>query len=548
MPKPNKEIKQLLINDFGYEPVELESYTGQLRALKETFNSLQIQNPKDDRLKELAIAIKDLRAQREVEKDKTGKLKVTRKRRKDAKSLEQIQAEIDAKDKAIADRKAKKKQNAMNFVSPGSALAPVAPAGDEGGGDMSGALMKISNDVNIIKGIVEAQKDISKDQADDTRKAREKKKRSMKENLLEGTKGAIKKVGGAVGKLLKPAEGIFNTIFKFLTMFLLGTGLMKLLDWMGDGENQKKMDSIFRFLKDYWPAIVTALMAFVPGFPVLAGVIALAVGFLPKIIKLVKSILGLGKDVDKEIASNEKELTGEETKEDATIEKEETESPPPPDQQEEEPTKMNKGGIVPEKDNTTKMNKGGEVPGQGNKDTVPAMLTPGEFVLTKEAVNQVGADTLYGMNAAAGGVGKPSQQPKAKPAKKKKMKTSTVGTMMNMGGLKMGGMTNNISYAGGGQVPTQNFFMGGLVKKIGGVLAKTPQARLLRFAANQVKKAAVSPPASKALKALKGLGGVPPAPTMDDVTPSDGPDDRIPAFDVVAPGGRAKELTLGIRR
>ena len=62
----------------------------------------------------------------------------------------------------------------------------------------------------------------------------------MKENLLEGTKGAIKKVGGAVGKLLKPAEGIFSSILKFLTMFLLGTGLMKLLDWMGDSENQKK--------------------------------------------------------------------------------------------------------------------------------------------------------------------------------------------------------------------------------------------------------------------------------------------------------------------
>ena len=41
------------------------------------------------------------------------------------------------------------------------------------------------------------------------------------------------------------------------------------------------------------------------------------------------------------------------------------------------------------------------------------------------------------------------------------MKTSTVGTMMNMGGLKMGGMTNNMSYAGGGQVPVQNYFMGG---------------------------------------------------------------------------------------
>ena len=127
MPKPNKEIKQLLINDFGYEPVELESYTGQLRALKESFNSLQIKDPKDARLRELAIAIKDLRAQREVEKDTTGKLKTTRKRRKDAKSLEQIQAEIDAKDKAIADRKAKKKKDAMNFISPGSAPAPCPP-------------------------------------------------------------------------------------------------------------------------------------------------------------------------------------------------------------------------------------------------------------------------------------------------------------------------------------------------------------------------------------------------------------------------------------
>ena len=175
------------------------------------------------------------------------------------------------------------------------------------------------------------------------------------------------------------------------------------------------------------------------------------------------------------------------------------------------------------------------------------MLTPGEFVLTKEAVNQVGADTLYGMNAAAGGVGKPSQKPKAKPAKKK-MKTSTVGTMMKMGGLKMGGMTNNMSYAGGGQVPVQNYFMGGLVKKVGGLISKTPQARLIRFAANQIKKSGVKPPVAKALSALKNLGGV----VAPSPSPSDGGTDEsiaaIPSFDVVAPGGRAKEQPLGIRR
>ena len=31
--------------------------------------------------------------------------------------------------------------------------------------------------------------------------------------------------------------------------------------------------------------------------------------------------------------------------------------------------------------NLNQFNQGGEVPGQGNTDTVPAMLTPGEFVL-----------------------------------------------------------------------------------------------------------------------------------------------------------------------
>ena len=544
----DKETKQLLINDFGYEPVDLESYTGQIRALKETFNTLQIKNPKDPRLIQLQIAVKDLRADREIEKDDTGTLKKTRKRRKDSKSLEQIQAEIDAKDKAIADRKAKKKKDAMNFISPGSAPAALPPAEADGGGDMSSVLTKIAGDVNIIKGIVASQESIEKEKIDDTREAREKKKRGMKEALLEGGKKMYDKVAGAFGKVLEPAKGIFESIFNFLKLFILGAGLMKLLDWFGNPDNKDKIQSIFRFLKDFWPVIAAGVIALMGPIPSFIAAIALAFGFVPKIIDFVKSIFGLNKDVDKEIKKEEKESgieTGNttvttETRGPTTAFAEDSEGNEITDLNEREELSNKAREAMP-------MNKGGEVPGQGNTDTVPAMLTPGEFVLTKEAVNQVGADTLYGMNAAAGGVGKPSQQPK--PAKKKKkMKTSTVGTMMNMGGLKMGGMTNNMSYAGGGQVPVQNYFMGGLVKKVGGLINKTPQARLIRFAANQIKKSGVTPPVSRALKALKGLGGVPPTPSIDNVTPPDGPDDRIPAFDVIAPGGRAKEQTLGIRR
>ena len=53
-------------------------------------------------------------------------------------------------------------------------------------------------------------------------------------------------------------------------------------------------------------------------------------------------------------------------------------------------------------------NKGGKVPGSGTGDTVPAMLTPGEFVMSKGAVDKIGVDNLKEMNAEGGGTNKPT--------------------------------------------------------------------------------------------------------------------------------------------
>ncbi|MCP4700010.1 MAG: hypothetical protein GY862_24635, partial [Gammaproteobacteria bacterium] len=41
---------------------------------------------------------------------------------------------------------------------------------------------------------------------------------------------------------------------------------------------------------------------------------------------------------------------------------------------------------------------GGEVPGTGSNDTVPAMLTPGEFVLTADSVRAYGQSALHALN------------------------------------------------------------------------------------------------------------------------------------------------------
>lgn len=53
---------------------------------------------------------------------------------------------------------------------------------------------------------------------------------------------------------------------------------------------------------------------------------------------------------------------------------------------------FNKGGKVHH------FARGGLVPGAGNRDTVPAMLAPGEFVIRKSSVNKMGAGTLAAMN------------------------------------------------------------------------------------------------------------------------------------------------------
>ena len=52
----------------------------------------------------------------------------------------------------------------------------------------------------------------------------------------------------------------------------------------------------------------------------------------------------------------------------------------------------NQGGVI------QAFARGGFVPGSGNRDTVPAMLTPGEFVIKKSSAQKLGAGTLQAMN------------------------------------------------------------------------------------------------------------------------------------------------------
>ena len=304
-----------------------------------------------------------------------------------------------------------------------------SPAEEDTGGLLA-PLQAINGSLNNInQTLVDGAKG-DKKAADDARKAAEKKKRKGAENKLEKLGGVALK---SVQSFIKPAMGIFERIWDFLKKVFLGRIVMKLFDWFAN--NADKIPVIFRFLKDWWPVIVAGLMAFMPGLFLIPGIIALLWWGIPKIMAVGKFVMDLPKNIWKFITGGDKE--GEKAEKDANkeidseaaglnleggIEDAPTEDKQAPTaevekggqdaqrsveqiqgQQEPAPGLGGDPGQAPEQ-----MNKGGVVPGSGNTDTVPAMLTPGEFVMSKGAVQAYGSDTLAGMNAAAGGTNKPT--------------------------------------------------------------------------------------------------------------------------------------------
>ena len=392
----DKGTKQLLINDFGYEPVDLESYTGQIRALKESYNSLQIKNPKDPRLIQLQIAVKDLRADREIEKDTTGTLKKTRKRRKDAKSLEQIQAEIDAKEKKPRAKTTKitaanivPNQSKMSGAAKGIGKSPVA----EGSQNI---LETISENVSKIVETLKAMRDLSVDEAKEDKLRLEDESREKKETSLEKSKFTVFKEVGS--KILKPFQGIFGKILDFIKTVLLGKVLMEIVKWMGDKKNQKSLQNIFKFLKTFWPTLLAAYLLFGNSFgkmvvKITASVAKFGIMIVKKLIpQLLTALAKLKAGKLAKFLGGKKGMMALSLLA-AT------------------PGLINRftdGGEEGGEEDTQEFKQGGFVSGPAGPDQVPARLTAGEFVMSKGAVEKYGVNTLSAMNAAGGGTNIPT--------------------------------------------------------------------------------------------------------------------------------------------
>jgi hypothetical protein len=320
----------------------------------------------------------------------------------------------------------------LNIKSLGSSIKPqqlaLPPAVDK----MSGK-SDIQEIIDSLASIIEQLtlfNSLSREEQERDRRATENRRRREREGELEkGFDGVMK----AAEKVIAPVKSILDRIINFLVMTLIGRSLVLILRWFSDPENKEKVKAIGRFLGDHWPKLLALFIAFGTG---LGGFVR---GLIGVVIKgtgaLIKGAFWLAKKAGiKGAAGAFKFLGGPKGKligkglelaavvggtlalskglEDfGGIGGGET-SPPAGLSGEEEITPratFSGGGFANLKNLFGNIGGmfNGVVSGPKGTDKVPAMLTDGEFVMSRGAVQKYGVDTLEGMNAAGGGNNKP---------------------------------------------------------------------------------------------------------------------------------------------
>jgi hypothetical protein len=323
------------------------------------------------------------------------------------------------KKKITADAFKKGTAVGMNFglkkitggVQPKQLLLPPAVDKMSGKSDIQEIIDALSN---IIEQLTLFNK-LSGDEQERNRRARENRRRREREGELEkGFDGVMK----AAEKVIAPVKSILDRIINFLVMTLLGRSLILILRWFGDPENKKKVEAIGRFLGNHWPKLLALFVAFGTGLGGfvrgLIGVVIKGTGALIKGAfwlakkagikgaagalkflggpkgKLIGAGLELGAVALGTVAlskglENFGGIGGEETT----------------------PTAQFSGGGFAGLKNLFGGLFNGMVSGPKGTDKVPAMLTDGEFVMSRGAVQKYGVDTLESMNAAGGGNNRP---------------------------------------------------------------------------------------------------------------------------------------------
>ena len=271
--------------------------------------------------------------------------------------------------------------------------------------------------------IVESLNQRERNQQNTTERNRrqdESNRRRRAEALLEGS---TRKITESFKKTFAPIQGLWDGIVKFITTVILGRVILKLLNWFSDKKNKEKVDSLFRFFKDYWPAIIGTFVLFGTRFGAfirnmvgliltlgkliskngMAGLAAIAKSLGPRgvaaaaIVTSVAAAYGVSKLNEKKDEKKPGKLPpvqghsgGGKIKPFKFI---------APEARHVNDLKFENGGVI--SDDT-----GLKITGAG-VDTQLIAARPGEIVISKEAVDKFGPGLFLKLNKAGGGTNRP---------------------------------------------------------------------------------------------------------------------------------------------
>jgi hypothetical protein len=301
-------------------------------------------------------------------------------------------------------------------------------------------LSPLQGPLESIKNTLSSFLNFREDASDDERRNYEAKKRAKREEGLESVKKGMSAVSDAVKKFVSPFQGIIDRIWKFIFFTLLGRAFTQLTDWFKDPKNKKKVETLKRFIKDWWPTLLGAFVLFFTPFgkfvrgilSIVGGLTGKLVGAIPKIAGAIKGLgrvllnpwvavpaaaIGLG------VAANE--ITGQrkaasvqsenkaraQTGKGLGVQGTDTMTDRVPSVGNMGPTTpygllqgAARGGSVLDGYYGIDRNTGHRISGFG-PDTQLIAAQPGEIVINKKTVDAVGADTFLGLNRQYGGSG-----------------------------------------------------------------------------------------------------------------------------------------------
>jgi len=261
----------------------------------------------------------------------------------------------------------------------------------------------IAASMNSISETLKEQKKVSDDASSYERRKSEQEKRNLAENKLEKRFEGLKK---AAEKIIAPVKSLLDRIIQFFTTILFGRIVYKLLEWMGDPKNAGKVKTIIRFLTDWWPALLGGFIIFGTRFGKGVRILTrIALSGIARLAKAIPALLRFGKNNPKTALALAAGTYATTQLAQRAFSGDDSES--------KTPAYFGGGPVNILKFYGGGLNSGfgnllnGYVSGEKGVDKIPAMLSDGEFVMSRGAVAKYGVDTLEAMNAAGGGTNKP---------------------------------------------------------------------------------------------------------------------------------------------